>query len=90
MSKPVVGGAAVAEIRRARPDQVILVLTRHARPGVLRKALQLGVQGFVSKFAEPAHIVSVITTLHNGKRWIDPDVSALPVLDDCPLTDREG
>ncbi|GLW12793.1 DNA-binding response regulator [Microtetraspora sp. NBRC 13810] len=83
------GLAAVAEIRRARPEQVILMLTRHARPGVLRKALKLGVQGFVSKSAEPAHIVSVIATLHEGKRWIDPDVSALAVIDDCPLTDRE-
>ncbi|AXI89967.1 response regulator transcription factor [Actinospica acidiphila] len=83
------GLGAVAEIRRARPDQVILMLTRHARPGVLRKALKRGVQGFVSKSAEPAHITSVITTLHAGKRWIDPDVSALAVVDDCPLTDRE-
>ncbi|MBT3150034.1 response regulator [Streptomyces sp. NPDC058423] len=83
------GLEAVAEIRRTRPDQVILMLTRHARPGVLRKALKLGVQGFVSKSAEPAHITSVIATLHAGKRWIDPDVSARAVVDDSPLTDRE-
>lgn len=83
------GLGAVAEIRRELPDQVILMLTRHARPGVLRKALKLGVQGFVSKAADPAHITSVIATLHAGKRWIDPDVSALAVVDDCPLTDRE-
>ncbi|GAA2897132.1 MULTISPECIES: response regulator transcription factor [Streptomyces] len=83
------GLGAVVEIRRARPEQVILMLTRHARPGILRKALKLGVQGFVSKSAEPAHITSVINMLHDGKRWIDPDVSALAVVDDCPLTDRE-
>ena len=83
------GLGAVSRIRRARPDQVILMLTRHARPGVLRKALKLGVQGFVSKSAEPSHITSVIKTLHEGKRWIDPDVSALALVDDCPLTDRE-
>ncbi|MEV4361006.1 response regulator transcription factor [Nonomuraea sp. NPDC049625] len=83
------GLGAVTEIRQARPDQIVLMLTRHARPGVLRKALKLGVQGFVSKSAEPAHIVSVIKTLHEGKRWIDPDVSALALVDDCPLTDRE-
>ncbi|MFI0353136.1 DNA-binding response regulator [Actinomadura sp. 9N407] len=83
------GLGAVAAIRRTRPDQVILMLTRHARPGVLRKALKLGVQGFVSKSAEPAHITSVIQMLHAGRRWIDPDVSALALADDCPLTDRE-
>ncbi|WP_405797651.1 response regulator [Streptomyces sp. NBC_01506] len=83
------GLGAVERIRRTRPDQVVLMLTRHARPGVLRKALRLGVQGFVSKSAEPAHITSVINTLHQGRRWIDPDVSARAVVDDCPLTDRE-
>ncbi|SCK17891.1 DNA-binding response regulator [Streptomyces sp. WMMB 322] len=83
------GLGAASEIRRALPEQVILMLTRHARPGVLRKALKIGVQGFVSKSAEPAHITSVIKTLHEGKRWIDPDVSTLALVDDCPLTDRE-
>jgi two-component system response regulator DesR len=83
------GLSAVAAIRAELPEQVILLLTRHAQPGVLRKALKLGVQGFVSKSAEPALITSVIRTLHEGKRWIDPDVSALAIVDDCPLTDRE-
>ncbi|WP_431869792.1 response regulator transcription factor [Nocardiopsis eucommiae] len=83
------GLGAVDRIRRELPDQVILMLTRHARPGVLRRALRLGVQGFVSKSADPAHITSVIGTLHGGKRWVDPDVSALAVIDDCPLTERE-
>ncbi|WP_086843643.1 response regulator transcription factor [Amycolatopsis kentuckyensis] len=90
LEMPTVDGlGAVAEIRRVRPEQVVLMLTRHARPGVLRKALKLGVQGFVSKAAEPAHITAVIQALHAGKRWIDPDVSALAVVDDCPLTERE-
>jgi len=83
------GLGAVSQIRRTLPDQVILMLTRHARPGVLRKALKLGVQGFVSKSAEPAHITEVIKALHEGRRWIDSDVSALALVDDCPLTDRE-
>ncbi|ATE53262.1 response regulator transcription factor [Actinosynnema pretiosum] len=83
------GLGAVARIRAELPGQVILMLTRHARPGVLRKALKLGVQGFVSKAADPSHIATVIKTLHGGKRWVDPDVSALAVVDDCPLTDRE-
>jgi two-component system response regulator DesR len=80
---------AVAEIRRTLPDQVVLVLTRHARPGVLRRALRLGVQGFASKSADPGHIAAVVAALHGGRRWIDQDVSAAAIVDDCPLTDRE-
>jgi two-component system response regulator DesR len=83
------GLGAVTEIRRSLPDQVILMLTRHARPGVLRSALRLGIQGFASKSAEPAHIAEVIAALHKGQRWIDQDVSAAAIIADCPLTDRE-
>lgn len=83
------GLEAVAEIRRTLPDQVILMLTRHARPGILRSALKLGVQGFASKSAEPSHIAEVVAALHSGRRWIDQDVSAAAIVDDCPLTDRE-
>lgn len=83
------GLAAVAQIRRALPDQRILMLTRHARPGVLRSALKLGIQGFASKSAEPAHLAAIIAALHEGRRWIDQDVSAAAIVDDCPLTDRE-
>ncbi|MGE2736972.1 response regulator transcription factor [Mycolicibacterium vaccae] len=83
------GLAAVADIRRVLPDQRILMLTRHARPGVLRSALKLGVQGFASKSAEPGHLAEIIAALHEGRRWIDQDVSAAAIVDDCPLTDRE-
>jgi two-component system response regulator DesR len=47
------------------------------------------VQGFVSKSAEPSHITTVIAALHEGRRWIDQDVSAAALMDDVPLTDRE-
>lgn len=83
------GLSAVEIIRRRRPEQVILMLTRHARPGVLRRALKLGVRGFMSKSSHPALIAEVIEILHTGRRWIDPEISALAVLDDSPLTDRE-
>lgn len=83
------GLGAVAQIRQELPDQVVLMLTRHARPGILRSALKLGVQGFASKAAEPQHIASIVAALHAGRRWIDQDVSAAAIMDDSPLTDRE-
>lgn len=90
MEMPTLDGlGAIENIRQERPEQRILMLTRHARPGVLRRALTLGVRGFVSKSAEPEHIAAVIRTLDGGHRWIDPDISALAVMDDCPLTERE-
>lgn len=84
------GLAAVAAITAERPDQRVLMLTRHARPGVLRRALKLGVLGFMSKGADPEEIVSVIHELHVGRRWIAHDVLEASVVDDSPLTEREA
>ncbi|MCF7551762.1 response regulator transcription factor [Pseudonocardia sp. WMMC193] len=80
---------AVAQVREHHPEQAILMLTRHARPGVLRRALTLGVQGFMSKSADPEDIVRVIHEVRAGRRWIAHEVLEASVRDDCPLTDRE-
>ncbi|UBH04544.1 DNA-binding response regulator [Leucobacter sp. Psy1] len=83
------GLEAVRRVLAERPEQAVLMLTRHARPGVLRQALQAGVRGFISKSARPEQIAMVVETLHRGRRWIDPEISALAVAGDSPLTDRE-
>lgn len=84
------GLEAVAAIMAEHPGQRVLMLTRHARPGVLRRALKLGVQGFMSKGADPEDIASVIRELHAGRRWIAHDVLEASVVDDSPLTEREA
>ena len=84
------GLEAVAAILAERPEQRVLMLTRHARPGVLRRALKLGVAGFMSKGAEPEDIAEVVGELHTGRRWIAHDVLEASVIDDSPLTDREA
>jgi len=83
------GLEAVELILRDIPNQTILMLTRHARPGVLRRALKLGVRGFMSKAADSEQIADVIQQLHRGGRWIAHDVLEASVVDDSPLTDRE-
>ncbi|WP_448940864.1 response regulator transcription factor [Micrococcus luteus] len=83
------GVAAVEALRETHPDLPVVMLTRHARPGVLRRALKAGVAGFVTKSAEPEEIADAIRKVHSGQRWIDPDTTARAISDDCPLTDRE-
>lgn len=84
------GLEAVSVIAEERPEQRVLMLTRHARPGVLRRALALGIVGFMSKSADPEDIVEVIHKLHDGHRWIAHDVLEASIVDDSPLTDREA
>lgn len=80
----------VAVIREKHPEQRVLMLTRHARPGVLRRALKLGVAGFIGKSSDPDEIMDVIHQVHDGHRWIAHEVLTASMTDDCPLTDREA
>jgi len=84
------GLEAVASIMSTRPEQRVLMLTRHARQGVLRRALKLGVLGFMSKGADPEEIAEAIRKVNEGQRWIAHDVLEASVVDDSPLTEREA
>jgi two-component system response regulator DesR len=83
------GLQAAAEIRERLAIPVILV-TRHARPAVLRRALAAGVAGFVPKTTPAARLAVIIRAVHGGRRYIDPDIAASALTEDaCPLTTRE-
>ncbi|MGV8858689.1 response regulator transcription factor [Rhodoglobus sp.] len=84
------GLEAVALILSKNPGQRVLMLTRHARQGVLRRALKLGVLGFMSKSSDPEEIAEVIRKVNDGDRWIAHDVLEASVVDDSPLTEREA
>ncbi|NGO07349.1 response regulator transcription factor [Streptomyces sp. HC44] len=87
---PTDGLRAAEEIRAAElPTQTVLV-TRHARPAVLRRALAAGVRGFVPKTTPAARLAEIIRDIAAGRRYVDPDIAASALTeDDCPLTDRE-
>lgn len=83
------GIEATTRILEAFPDRAIVLLTRHGRPGLLKRALAAGVRGFVSKSIDPAQLAEVVERVHGGQRYIDSEISAAAMMDDCPLTDRE-
>jgi two-component system response regulator DesR len=67
-----------------------IMLTRHARPGVLKRALSLGAKGFLAKTAPASLLADVIRRVHAGMRYVDPEFAAEALTEvDCPLTDRE-
>lgn len=68
-----------------------MILTSHARPGYLKKALEAGVRGFLPKNARAEDLVRAITEVHAGKRAIDPTLAADTIAaGDSPLTARES
>lgn len=71
-------------------DTNIVMVTRHARPGVLRRALGAGVKGFVPKSTPSEKLAEVIRTVAGGTRYVDPEIAASALTGtDCPLTERE-
>ncbi|MGP3535615.1 response regulator transcription factor [Microbacterium sp. RD1] len=83
------GVDAAARILRLVPARCIVV-TRHARPGVLRRALSAGVHGFVPKSRRAEDLAAVIREVAAGRRYVDPEIAADALSDErCPLTDRE-
>ncbi|MER7498991.1 response regulator transcription factor [Nonomuraea pusilla] len=86
---PADGLWSAEEIRAELPTRVVLV-TRHARPGVLRRALSAGVSGFVPKTTPASRLAEIIRDVAAGRRYVDPEIAASALSeDDCPLTGRE-
>ena len=76
---------------QATQETKCLILTSHARPGYLKRALAAGVRGFVPKTTPAARLTEIIRRLHAGQRYVDPELSAEAIAaGDSPLTPREA
>ncbi len=77
--------------QRTLQETKCLILTSHARPGYLKRALAAGVRGFVPKTTPAARLTEIIRRLHTGQRYVDPELSAEAIAaGDSPLTPREA
>ncbi len=84
------GLSAAALLAEELPGCRTLILTSLGRAGVLRRALDAKVSGFLSKDASPQDLAEAVRRIVAGHRAIDPQL-ALAAWDsvDSPLTDRE-
>lgn len=68
----------------------VVLVTRHARPGVLRRALAAGVSAFVPKTTGAERLAAIIRDVAAGRRYVDPEIAASALSEDeSPLTGRE-
>lgn len=90
LEMPGLDGVEVAERLGRSVATRCVVVTRHARPGVLRRALASGVAGFLPKSRDAGEVAEVIRRVAAGARYVDPEVAADALSDErSPLTDRE-
>jgi two-component system response regulator DesR len=84
------GLEAAAELKRRAPGIRVLMLTGHGRPGLLRRALDAKVDGFLLKTAPPAQLPAAIREVAAGGRVLDPQLAVTAWdLAENPLTPRE-
>lgn len=83
------GVEAAQQILRSVPTKVV-IFTRHARPGVLRRALAEQVSGFVPKSTPAEELAVVLRQVVAGRRYVDPEITASALTAErSPLTERE-
>lgn len=85
-------GISVAErLASSLPDCRCVIVTSHGRPGYLKRALAVGVRGFLPKTTSAETLASVVRSVHGGGRHVDPELAAEAIsAGDSPLTPREA
>lgn len=90
LEMPHLDGVQVTEQLNRTIAARCVIVTRHARPGVLRRALVSGAAGFMPKSRSAHEVAAVIRLVAAGGRYVDPEMAADALSDErSPLTDRE-
>ncbi|MDP4300718.1 response regulator [Leptothrix discophora] len=88
------GPVLLDRIRQGWPGLPILVLTMHASPSIVQRALELGARGFLSKGCDIQTLMGAIRKLAAGERFVESALAQRMVLDgpgdgEVRLTRRE-
>jgi len=73
------GGGGLELIRRVLlrvPEARILVFSMYDTPLLVRRALEAGARGFLTKAAAPENLVDAVRALHAGRRYLGADLPA--------------
>lgn len=76
IAMPGASGLAVAEaVRQEKMDTQIVILTMYRDGGMFRRAIDLGVKGYVLKDSAAVEIVACVHTVAAGRAYISPALS---------------
>jgi two-component system response regulator DesR len=70
------GIPVAVELSSVVPACVAVIVTGHARPGHLKRALEAGVRGFLPKTVSAGVLGEVVRAVHRGGRYVDPELAA--------------
>lgn len=77
------------EIAKLKPEIKIIMLTTFAKIGYLEKAINIGVNGYLTKDMPINQLIESILAIHQGETIISKDLRIGAQLNPNPLTTRE-
>jgi two-component system response regulator DesR len=87
---PNISGIELAEqIQKLDLHTKVVIMTTFSRPGYIKRALKLGVKGFILKEAPSEYLVSSLRKIAEGMRVIAPELALMALSDEDPLSDKE-
>lgn len=66
------GLSLLERVCRLQPALMVVVLSMHAEPEVVDRALRAGARGFVAKGSSMDTLVQAVATVRRGRRYVDP------------------
>ncbi len=87
---PVMTGLELAAAaQQEQPETRVIIVTTFARPGYLRRAIDVGAKGYLLKDSPGEAVANAIREVMKGGRSIDPDLAQIAWTEADPLTNRE-
>lgn len=78
---PGIGGLeATRKISRGMSDIKVVILTAYLEEIFAQRLLDAGASGFISKGSEMAEMIQAMRTIHDGKRYVSPEIAQRMVL----------
>ena len=71
------------------PNCKVVIMTTFSRAGYIRRAMAMGVKGFVLKEAPSEYLVNTLKKVMVGQKVIDPELAMSALEDNDPLSEKE-
>ncbi len=69
------GTSLIEQLRAACPALPVLVLSMHDEPGTVRRALQAGAAGYITKGSSPDVLFQAVSRVAVGESYVDPTLT---------------
>lgn len=88
MNLPELGGLELLNrLATVAPDLPVLVLSMHAEPLYVTRAMEAGARGYVSKNVAPEELVTAIKQVASGGRYVEGELAQALVLNQAPASE---